>query len=289
MCLGHDGRRMKRSPESTHLTLFPMSTPHQLLAGKTSFKARALLVGDRIDLRALEEADSLALTPLTLELEGGIAVLYRFGAVILFAVDPLHETVILRHLEDLISSPYTSPEIEEVFIRVDEDAREGMRSNTITVRNVEVERLQIIADVLAKSVVLSQYESKVSQNIELVEPLALDLERHGRIGGQPKELLRHIGSMLLSEYMMVGRVSIAEKPEVLWENPALQGLYNRLEDEFEILERHTALERKLNLISKTAETLLDVLNNRHSIRLEWYIVLLIVAELLLSLYDHFIR
>ncbi|RJX31549.1 MAG: RMD1 family protein [Oxalobacter sp.] len=266
-----------------------MSERPLLLSGKTTFKARALLVGDRLDLRALEEADSLALTPLTIDVEGGIAVLYRFGAAVLFGVDPLHEAVILMRLANLISGSYLSPEAEEVLIRVDPEAREGMRGNTITIRSIEVERLQIIADVLAKSVVLSQYEAKVSQNIERIEPLATDLERHGRISGKPKEMLRHIGTMLLSEYMMVGRVSIPEKPEVLWENPALQGLYNRLEDEFEILERHTALERKLNLISKTAETLLDVLNNRHAIRLEWYIVILIVAELLLSVYDHFLR
>jgi required for meiotic nuclear division protein 1 len=260
-----------------------------LLSGKTNFKARAMMVGDRIDLRALEEADSLALTPLTIDVDGGVAVLYRFGAIVLFAVDPLHEAVILKRLSTLISGPYPSPEAEEVVIRVDVEAREGMRGNTITIRNVEVERLQIIADVLAKSVVLSQYEAKVTHNMERIEPLAVDLERHGRISGNAKDMLKHIGTMLLSEFMMVGRVSIPEKPEVLWENPALQGLYNRLEDEFEILERHTALERKLNLISQTAETLLDVLNNRHALRLEWYIIVLIVAELILSVYDHFLR
>ncbi len=264
-----------------------MSEP--LLFRKPSFKARALLVGDRLDLRALEEADSLALTPLAIDVEGGVAVLYRYGAVVLFGVDPLHESVILNRLSGLVTGAYASPEVEEVNIRVDPDAREGMRSNTITIRTVEVERLQIIADVLAKSVVLAQYEGKVSQNIERIEPLAVDLEQHGRISGKPKEMLRHIGTMLLSEYMMVGRVNIPEKPEVLWENPALQGLYNRLEDEFEILERHTALERKLNLISQTAETLLDVLNNRHSLRLEWYIIILIAAEIILTLYELFVR
>jgi len=264
-----------------------MSEP--LLAGKSSFQARALLVGNRLELRAMEEANSLALTPLAIDVEGGVAVLYRYGAIVLFGVDPLHEAVILRRLSTLISGPYSSPEVEEVTIRVDPEGREGMRGNTVSVTSVDVERLQIIADVLAKSVVLAQYEAKVSQNIERIEPLAIDLERHGRISGNAKDMLRHIGTMLLSEHMMVGRVSIPEKPEVLWENPTLQSLYNRLEDEFEILERHTALERKLNLISQTAETLLDVLNNRHATRLEWYIIILIVAELLLSLYQLFLR
>jgi len=84
-------------------------------------------------------------------------------------------------------------------------------------------------------------------------------------------------------------VAIAEKPGVLWENAALEGLFIRLEDEFEIKERHAALERKLNLITRSAETLLDLLHNRHSIRLEWYVIALIGVELLLSLYDLFLR
>ena len=260
-----------------------------LLSGKNSFKARALLVGSRLELRALEEADSLALTPLTIEVEGGIAVLYRYGAIVLFGVDPLHEAVILKRLSALITGTFSPPEIEEVSIRVSQEGREGMRGSTVFIASIDVERIQIIADILAKSVVLAQYEAKVGQNIERIEPLAIDLERHGKIGGNAKEMLRHIGTMLLSEFVMVGRVNIPEKPEVLWENPSLQGFYNRLEDEFEILERHTALERKLNLISQTAETLLDVLNNRHAIRLEWYIIILIVAEIILTLYDQFIR
>ena len=37
---------------------------------------------------------------------------------------------------------------------------------------------------------------------------------------------------------MVGRVAVAEKPELLWDRPDLEGLYIRLEDEFEIKERH---------------------------------------------------
>ena len=259
------------------------------LSGKNYFKARALLVGNRLELRALEEADSLALTPLTIEIEGGVAVLYRYGAIVLFGVDPLHEAVILKRLSSLISGPFSHPEVEEVTIRVTQEGREGMRGNNVYISSVDVERLQIIADILAKSVVLAQYEAKVTQNIERIEPLAIDLERHGRISGNAKDMLRHIGTMLLSEYVMVGRVSIPEKPEVLWENPSLQGFYNRIEDEFEILERHTALERKLNLISQTAETLLDVLNNRHALRLEWYIIILIVAELVLSLYQFYLQ
>ena len=76
-----------------------------------------------------------------------------------------------------------------------------------------------------------------------------------------------------------------EKPELLWEHPELERLYHRLEGEYELSERHMALERKLDLLSKTAETLLGLLSTKRSLRVEWYIVILIVFEILLTLYE----
>lgn len=52
----------------------------------------------------------------------------------------------------------------------------------------------------------------------------------------------------------------------------------------EDLARHTAIERKLGLISRTSHTLLELLSGRHTLRAECYIVILIVFEILLSLY-----
>jgi len=50
-------------------------------------------------------------------------------------------------------------------------------------------------------------------------------------------------------------------------------------------DRDLALARKLDLISRTAETYLDLLNNRQALRVEWYIVVLIVVEIVLSLWQ----
>ena len=57
--------------------------------------------------------------------------------------------------------------------------------------------------------------------------------------------------------------------------------------EAEIRERGLAMERKLGLISRTAQTLLDLLQARRSLRVEWYIVALFVVEILFNLYQHF--
>src|SRR5690606_34343802 len=113
-------------------------------------------------------------------------------------------------------------------------------------------------DVLSKSVLLSLYERRVAGEFDRIEPLAVQLDRSGRIPRHSKELLKMIGSMVLVAQRMVGRAAIADKPEILWENPSLETLFVKVEDEFEISFRHTALERKLNLIAQTAQTVLQL-------------------------------
>ncbi len=260
-----------------------------LLANQRSeFQVRAILVGDRIDLRAFETTARLATTPLTVALQtGGVAVLFRYGVVVLFDVAAMEEAEFLARLDPYVSHRHTRPETETVKVQVAGEEQEGMRGEIIVIGHVSVEHLQIIADILAKSVVLARYETQVAANFERIEPLAVNLERKGHGGHHARVLLQHIGSALLSEHTMVGRVEVSEKPEVLWEHPVLEPFYLRLQDEFEIRERHVALERKLGLISRTASTLLELLQNRRSLRVEWYIVILIVVEIIISLYELF--
>lgn len=257
----------------------------ELFAGKTAIRARALFVGERIDLRALETARRLALSPLVVSAgTQGCAVLFRYGVVVLFDLDAVEEASFLAHLRPLVNEPLDRPETEEIGLTANSQREERVEGGMVSLHEFGVERLQIVADILAKSVVLAYYEASIANVFDRIEPLAASLQREGRGGYQGKELLRHIGGTLLIQHKMVGRVEVSEKPEILWDRPDLERLYLRLEDEYELRERHLALERKLELVSRTVETLLDLLQHKRSLRVEWYIVILIVVEILLTLY-----
>jgi len=257
---------------------------------KKHFKACALLVGERIDLRTLETTDRLAASPPAVSVRGGgAAVLFRYGAVVLFDTEPMEQAAFLTQLQPMIVQPYEQPESETVEVRIDPSGREEMEGNEIVLQDAAIERLQLVADILAKSVALAYQESKVTQYFDRIEPFAANLEQKSRVGRHAKELLKHIGNVLLSEQKMIGRVEMSDKPEILWERPDLERLYSHLAKEFEIRERHAALRHKLDLISRTAQTVLDLLQNQRSLRVEWYIVVLIVLEILLTLYQLFLR
>jgi uncharacterized Rmd1/YagE family protein len=249
----------------------------------------ALLLGERLDTRALERDQVLAQAPLIIRAgKEGFGVLFRYGAVVLFNLASAEETEFLAALTPLTVRPLAAPETEKVDLTVDPSAEERVDlSGDIFVTALAPERLQIIADVLAKSVVLGYYESKLGAVFERIEPLALALQRGGPSGSQANELLREIGGVLLTQHKMVGHVEVLEKPDVLWEHPELERFYARLRDEYELRERERALNRKLELVSRTVATLLELIQNRRSLRVEWYIVLLILLEIALTLYGMF--
>ena len=95
--------------------------------------------------------------------------------------------------------------------------------------------------------------------------------------------------MLLDQQEMVGRVAVSDKPDVLWDRPDLERLYARLTEEFEIPDRFEAVEAKHNLIGRTLQTAMDLIQARRSLRVEWYIVVLILVEIALTLYEMFVR
>jgi required for meiotic nuclear division protein 1 len=262
------------------------SVARSALGAPATSVVRAILLGERIDTRGLEDPEPLATAPLALRCEpSGIAVLFRYGVVALFEVSPSEERRFIDRLMPRVIEPYDPPEIDELRVAIRADAEEQMGvDGTLTLRDLSVERAQLVADALAKSLVLAHYETRIAAVFDRIEPLAASLRRRGRPGAQGRFLLRHIGNVLSVQHKMVGRVETGEKPEVLWDHPALERLYIRLADEYELRERERALERKLEVISRTVETLLDLVTQNRNLRVEWYIVGLIVIEVVLSIY-----
>jgi uncharacterized Rmd1/YagE family protein len=216
-----------------------------LFGGATAVRARALYIGERIDVRALEQTERLATAPLVLAVGGdrrGVAVLFRYGAVVLFHVPPLEEASFIDQLKKFVGDPLSKPDLEEAEVRLMPDKPEGPESGSIQVAAFSVERLQVIADALARSVALARYENSVGESVSAIETWAKTLEQTGRGASLEKQLRKHLGATLLIQHGMTGRLEITDKPDLLWDRPDLERLYVKLEDEYELKERDKSLE-----------------------------------------------
>lgn len=256
----------------------------QPFAQRTAVEGVAIYLGQQLDLKRFPQEQRLASAPLAVRAGAeGVAVLFRYGVAVLFGMQAIEIVRFTTDIIELVSEPFAEPEQESFEIRFNPDKPEGIDQGRIRLRSPSLQGLLIVADVLAKSTVLAHYEVELRAHFDRIEPLARRLQA-GRLGApRGRLLLQHIGENLMIEARMTGRIEVSEKPELIWDYPEYERLYLRLEDEFELVERHTAIDRKLGLISKTAQTLLDLLHNRRSLRVEWYIVILIVVEIMLTL------
>ncbi|NJL83818.1 MAG: RMD1 family protein [Chloroflexaceae bacterium] len=248
------------------------------------------IVGRSLNLKGLEKTACLAMEPLTVKAgQKGCAVLFRYGAVVFFGLTAEEEQEFLdKTLTPLINTPIAG-ESEEAKLRLDGMNPGKVEGEMISLSEFSLENFQIVADILGKSAILSYYENQSATAFDRIEPFATNLQHSRRSRQQVRELLRQLGNTLAIHHKMVGRVEIIDKPELLWEQPQLERFYRRLADEYEVRERHRVLERKLELVSRTAETAIGLLQYNTNLRVEWYIVILIVVEILLSLYQIFFR
>jgi uncharacterized Rmd1/YagE family protein len=252
----------------------------------TRVTAHALHIGDRINTTGFE-GEALSAVPLAVRVgKAGIAVLFRYGVAVMIGLSAEDETAFLEKIKSRIGGELARFEEETAIIALTSDAEDQVPAGgPVQLREMSPERLLVIADVLAKSVVLAHDERDVAKVFEIIEPFAKELADRGQTRRDRKSVLQLIGNALLVQHRVSGRVAITEKPDALWERPDLERLYARLEDEYELKERVDALSRKLEVVAETANTLADIIDTRRSLRLEIIVVVLIAFEIVVTFYQ----
>jgi uncharacterized Rmd1/YagE family protein len=252
----------------------------------TRLTAHALHVGDRINTMGFE-GEVLSAVPLAIRVgKTGVAVLFRYGVAVLIGLSPEDEGGFLETLKPRIGGKLERFEEETVIVALSTETEDQVQAGgPIQLRDMSPERLLVIGDVLAKSVVLAHDEREVARVFEIIEPFAKELADHGRTRRSRKGMLKLLGNALLVQHRVSGRVAVAEKPDALWNRPDLERLYARLEDEYELKERVDALNRKLAVVAETANTLADIIDTRRSLRLELIVVVLIALEIVVTFYQ----
>ncbi len=252
--------------------------------------AHALLIGDRINTAGFE-GQVLSNTPLAVRVgPNGLAVVFRYGVAVLIGLTADEEAQFLEGLNNRTFGRIIPREEEWAKIQVAGESEEPIPvGGPILVREMSLERLLVVADALAKSVVLGRDERAVTNVFDTIEPLANELATFGKTSRDRTDLMKLMGSALLVQHRLSGRVAVGEKPDILWDRPDLERLYARLKDEYELSERAETMNRKLAVIADTATTLADIIDTKRSLRLEIIVVLLIAFEIVITFYEMYAR
>jgi uncharacterized Rmd1/YagE family protein len=253
-------------------------------------RARALLLGERLDHRGLPREGAPAADPVPLATpEGFTAFAFRWGAVVFIGATAAQEAAIVEMLRPHLTNPLPKP-VEEAATILPGAEQDGVDPDgAIRLRDLAVPRLAVVADALAKSAALAHQEVLLTEALDRLEPVVTTLRKEGRLAASSRALQRQIGHALSARSRTTARVGAEEKPEILWDHPALERLHARLADEYELKERSAALDRKLALIGDTTEGVLTLLHGRRALGLEIAVVVLVGIEVVFTLWEYVVK
>lgn len=219
------------------------------------------------------------------ESDGRFVFWSRFHVVGFFGFGPLELEELLRKLE----YPEKKGEgtFQDYLVEIDPMLPSPFRvtSEAIYVKNLTRDTVAITLLVVAQSVGLDKYEQTLEGHFAKSREIFASYERQ-RIRDR-KRLMSFVAMLIRLRNEMIGDLYLLDKPEVLWEDEELEGLYNALSVHLELKARFEIVRDKLETLKEDARLLVDLVNHKSSEFLEWVIIILIAVEIVMGFYEMF--
>lgn len=131
---------------------------------------------------------------------------------------------------------------------------------------------------LADSVKLGVLERMMDRHIDRVKDIPSALISGGKVGLRRKEMLFLTGELLHFRAQLNLNSDLIDTPEIYWSEPKIEELYIRISRVLETRRRTATLNKKLDYAKEMAQVLSDHLAEKHGLKLEWGIIILIAVE-----------
>lgn len=248
-------------------------------------------VGERIDLKHLQESVKKYQYlnrdhPLVVQLlDGEYVVLTKFGAASFWNVKKSLLNQFLKEIAPFVKNHTENHEYTDTLeIHVGADA-EKVTFEELYLKDLDLEKTKIISYVSAQSVALDRYEDEIDERLKELGRVVENLKTSGRTHFSQEGLLKQVGNVLSVKQNVVSSLSLFDKPNETWEREEIEKLYDKLRAAYELRDRFDILNEKIDFLSENNTTLLNFISSQRSNFLEIIVIILIVIEIVLFLFE----
>ena len=217
-------------------------------------------------------------------LEAGEMFIYPFGAVVFHDVPPERREAELQRLQRVRPGLTTQVVRESFTVREEPGAHVDIVDGTLVVDRFDRGRAAVVALIVAQSAAMEYYERIVTDLFSRTTALVDPLEKSGSVPLRTRQLHRFIGQAIATRSEVITVLTLLDKPDATWDDPAMDRIYDDLRSEFDLIDRYGALEQKLRGVQEALQLVLDVARDRRMWLLEMSIAMLIVVEVFLELW-----
>ncbi|XDG00523.1 hypothetical protein ABKA04_000138 [Annulohypoxylon sp. FPYF3050] len=139
-----------------------------------------------------------------------------------------------------------------------------------------------ISHALAQSVKTSLFEELIASTVDTCKDIPTQIALTGKIALSRSQINMQIGELFILRINIHLNGSVLDTPELFWVEPHLEPVYQAVRSYLEMDQRVGLLTERLDVIADLLAVLKDQLSHGHGEKLEWIVIVLIAAEILVA-------
>lgn len=269
-----------------------------------SWDFQSIVVGNEINLSAIAShyginkkfkwEDPLvlsgsALSSLLKNTENKHVYMYNFGSLVFInmAFNEIQDMVkYLKTIDKTMKIDDIQKFSDDYRLEVSADYEYSLGNETMTASLFEKYYVDIISMILAKSISLEMVEYETDKLLDNIEDVIGFLEQ-GKLNMSDKQLAKTTAKVIRFKYNTISNLMLFEKPSAAWNNEDIEKFFMEMMNLFDIEDRYSKITRKTEILRNITEVFGSLSHEKRATKLEVIVVLLILFEVILALFEFF--
>ncbi|KAK3302363.1 uncharacterized protein B0T15DRAFT_440727 [Chaetomium strumarium] len=211
--------------------------------------------------------------------------LFNYGVVVIWGMSAAQEQRFLKEIDKFEVEKLAPEDVEtenfNFYYTHEYQAR--IYNDFITLRDKSNYMTKLaISHALAQSVKTSLFEELIATTIDTCKDIPAQLAFTGKIALSRSEINMQIGELFILRISIHLNGSVLDTPELFWVEPQLEPVYQAVRSYLEMDQRVGLLTERLDVIADLLAVLKEQLSHGHGEMLEWIVIVLIAAEILVA-------
>ncbi|XP_075780560.1 required for meiotic nuclear division protein 1 homolog isoform X1 [Pelodiscus sinensis] len=225
------------------------------------------------------------------EYDPGMIFFFREGSVVFWNVEEKTMKNIMQVLERHEIQPYEVAlvhwENEEINYRRGEGQSKLHRGQILLNSDLDIEEVILqkfaFSNALCLSVKLAIWESSLDNFVESIQSIPEILKSRKKVKLSHADVMQKIGELFALRHRINLSSDLLITPDFYWDRENLEELYDKTCQFLSINRRVKVMNEKLQHCMELTDLMRNHLNEKHALRLEWMIVILITIEVMFEL------
>lgn len=211
--------------------------------------------------------------------------LFDYGVVVIWGMSLAHEQRFLKDIAKFELEKLDPDDVEtECFnFYYTREYQARIYNDFITLRDKGNYMTKLaISHALAQSVKTSLFEELIASTVDACKDIPTQIALAGKIALSQTQINMQIGELFILRINIHLNGSVLDTPELFWVEPHLEPVYQAVRSYLEMDQRVGLLTERLDVIADLLAVLKDQLSHGHGEMLEWIVIVLIAAEILVA-------